>query len=202
MGRHNNQRGVRAEMAPEPHPDKAIQKSDIQKPTEGLCAEEQRRDMAIREFDTWFRYAEEIGQHRLYNFLMSASILLLACATILTSQAAPWNLAKVLSVFGIILSFLWVIIGRRQHKFHVMLECEITKLLDGHPYKDKFTIYHVQNLKKPPLPNTSNKLSFLERKLATRNFLWIVPGVFLLVFLLTFLMSFQTFNIFHWLRTL
>jgi hypothetical protein len=136
-------------------------------------------ETAILQLDEWFRFAELIGQQRLYNFLMSASILLLACAAILsTTQGSKW-FATSLSVFGQILSALWVIVGSRQCKFHEKIETEIDGILRKHACPKKFAITHVRSLKLSvqelselglqPDPNIS--LGWGEAKLSTRNFL-------------------------------
>ena len=145
-------------------------------------------DKSIREYDEWFRYAETIGQQRLYNFFMAASILLLACATILASEKSPICLSLGLSVCGFILSLLWTISGYRQVKFHEILEDKIDSLLEKHPLPFKFPIASIRNLKRGI--DSSIKLSFIEKFFSTRVFLWLVPVVFMAGFFLTIILSF------------
>src|SRR4051794_10044011 len=78
-----------------------------------------------------FRHMEEIGQHRLHNFLVGDTILLLGWATLFeignrpevaNGPEIPHSLARgiVLVIFAALsalLSFLWTILGLRERKF-------------------------------------------------------------------------------------
>ncbi len=140
----------------------------------------------IRDLDHWFQYAERVGQERLYTFLWAASILLLACVTILSSETAPDLLAVFLSILGIILSLLWYILGKRQAKFHSKIDQELRKALANHKEPEQFAIYHIQQMKDSPGKQPRDlRLNLVERILQTRRFLWIVPVLFALAFVVT-----------------
>lgn len=147
-------------------------------------------DERIRDLDHWFQFAEEIGQQRLYNFLWVASILLLACATILSSDKAPRALAIVLSIAGIIMSGLWWSLGSRQSKFHEKIDHELRQLLRVDPEPKRYAIFHIQNMKDNPdgQPKAA-RLNPIELFLSNRRFLWFVPVIFLIVFVSTFVIA-------------
>jgi hypothetical protein len=114
------------------------------------------QEASIRDFDEWFRYAEEIGQDRLGSFLFTASIILAAFATLYADHI--FALALVLSFSGAFFSLVWVVIGTRQGKFHEMLERQIDRRLQewdaigptGRPNArpDLFPIWHVRQMKR------------------------------------------------------
>ncbi len=140
----------------------------------------------IRDLDQWFQFAEKIGQERLTNFLWSASILLLACATIISSDTVSNLLANFLSVLGIIMSLLWIILGRRQAKFHGKIDYELRQAFREHKEPEQFAIYHIQQMKdyRDGQPRDV-RLNQIELALSNRRFLWFVPVLFALAFVAT-----------------
>ena len=143
-------------------------------------------DNRIHNLDQWFQFAEKIAQERLYNFLWSTSILLLACATIISSDTAPNLLADFLSGLGMIMSLLWYILGRRQAKFHAKIDYELRQLLRKHEAPEQFAIYHIQQMKdsRDDQPRDM-RLNLIELILSSRRFLWFVPVLFALAFAAT-----------------
>jgi len=147
-------------------------------------------DDRIRDLDHWFQFAEEIGQQRLYNFLWSASILLLACATILSSDKAPRVLADFLSGLGILMSLLWYVLGRRQAKFHGKIDHELRQLLSAHATPEQFAIYHIQHMKDSPETQPQDvRLTSIEISLSNRRFLWFIPLLFTVAFAATLIIG-------------
>jgi hypothetical protein len=166
----------------------------------------------IKDFDEWFRYAEEIGEHRLYNYLMASSIILVAYATLLASNkeniGAHW-LAIFLALFGILTSIMWLILGRRQKKFHDMFDNYIDRLCDEYDQKEKLAIYQVRKMKRVKIKQILKqiwfnlfhltkekrmvenqqeiKLSCLELLLSDRQLYWIIPLLFVFIFFSAFM---------------
>lgn len=151
----------------------------------------------INAFDKWFQYAEQIGQQRLYNFLMAASIIFVGCATLMasTKNTGGHILAILLSLLGIGMSWMWYILGRRQAKFHDMLEKNLRKRFEqlGYPdnceHCDEFPIYHVYQMK-----IDNNELTCLERKWSNRLFLSAVPKWFGFAFFITLIITIIVFT--------
>ncbi|NNM74286.1 hypothetical protein [Enterovirga aerilata] len=123
----------------------------MDEPEGGTARELEAQAASIRDFDAWFRYAEEIGQDRLGSFLFTVSILLAAFATLYAEGV--FAISLVLSLSGVLFSFVWLVIGTRQGKFHDMLECEIDRRLrewielGGTGGPALFPISHVRGMK-------------------------------------------------------
>jgi disulfide bond formation protein DsbB len=150
----------------------------------------------INAFDKWFQYAENIGQQRLYNFLMAASITFVGCATLLASTNIAGHLVAVLlAVLGMFMSVMWYILGRRQAKFHTMIEVNLSRLfnsLGDCKNCEEFPIYHVMSMKdktKPQQEDSRLSLNPLEHWLSNRRFLSAVPVLFGLAFFVTLIIS-------------
>jgi len=145
---------------------------------------------AIIKFDEWFRYAETIGQQRLGSYLFTASITLAAFATLYSREV--FLLSFFVSLFGIIFSFMWAVIGGRQEKFHKKIETQIDYWLDAWERKNEqskeyikqFPIWHVRNVKKDMDNQSDTKLSRLEQFFMTRKFLWMVPSLLCFVYII------------------
>jgi hypothetical protein len=164
---------------------------------------------SIRAFDKWFRYAETIGQTRLYNFLMAFSILLAACSVLLGIKSfGTTMLAGVIAVGGIIVCLWSVTLGNRQIKFHQMIEANICELMERYeklpepktdirllPVHSVIVLKkcgHTCELEEPELLSPGKKvfeLTEAEYKLSARHFLPAVPKVFAFLFALTLAVS-------------
>jgi hypothetical protein len=177
---------------------------------------ESRLRKSIKQFDEWFQYAETIGQTRLYNFLMAFSILLAGCSVLLSAQ--KW-VASTLSGFiaagGLIVSFFSAVLGRRQIKFHDLIERQLHDRLKqyealGGTDVTLIPVYHVHRLRdaaaKAPITRGKRKghslpdhpkekhlteihLTTYEKNWSARKFLVMVPWVFTGLFALTLLFS-------------
>jgi hypothetical protein len=145
----------------------------------------------ISRFDEWFRYVEEVGQQRLQNYLQTGSILLVACAALLTVPNRAL-LSLPFSIFGFLLSLLWYVKGTRQSKFHQMIDNELGELLKDHPCKKNFPIYYVREMKskKSTISDEKLRLNAAEQWLSTRKFLWLVPCIFSLAYLFCIIFAF------------
>lgn len=159
---------------------------------EVLDKERARALRAVRDYDVWFRYAEEIGQHRLYNFLMSASILILACATLMVGDGPGKKyVVTTMCILGVWLGFLWTVLGMRQKKFHEAFESQLSLWLQKSGVIDySIPAQILVGLKGDGLDLNDDscrkklELHWVEKHLgASRNFLILIPGVFVLVFL-------------------
>jgi len=86
----------------------------------------------IADAGAGYRHAEIIVQQRLYNFLMAASILLLAGAATVGVQATPRTTVFMITVslLGLFLSMVWTGLGYRERTF-VDLHMEIIQDLEA-----------------------------------------------------------------------
>jgi hypothetical protein len=157
----------------------------------------------IKAFDEWFRHAENIGQQRLYNFLMVSSIMLVGCATLMasTKNIGGPSLAIFLSILGIRMSRMWYIQGRRQAKFHDMVERNLLRLFKrlGFPnnceHCEELPIYHVYQMKMDIMDgcHCKTKLTCSESKWSNRLFLSEVPKLFGCAFFITLMITITVF---------
>lgn len=77
-----------------------------------------------------FRHAQIVSQQRLSNFLLSASILLLGAAAVVSTDPTVQRqlFLGLLAVVGMALSIAWVILGLRQRTFielHLAIICSL-----------------------------------------------------------------------------
>lgn len=133
-----------------------------------------------------FRHAEAIVQSRLNNFLICASILAVSWATVFTSAHTPERrmILVVLAALGAILSISWAILGWRQSKFlqlHMDIICKLEERLNDEMLRVTQPIAHLQDGQGV---SRGVSLSWIERKLRSRNLSWLAPAAFGLVFLL------------------
>lgn len=156
---------------------------------------EKRREleMQVEAFDKWFQYAEVIGQQRLYNFLMASSIIFVGCATLLASNSnmIGFILSACLAILGAFLSWVWYVLGRRQAKFHDMIDENIDQLCHciGPDNAVRFPIWHVRDLKLPNNRLSKIQLSKSERNMSNRKVLSDVPKYVGFTFLAAFIFS-------------
>jgi hypothetical protein len=138
---------------------------------------------SLQRFDDWFRYAETVGQQRLSGYLFTVSITLASFATLYSRNI--FLLSVVVAVFGAAFSLAWAVVGVRQTKFHRMLEEQIDILIgQNRGAAAEFPIYYVRQLKCNQYKSEERiALSRWEHHLATRNFLFFVPGFFVVLYL-------------------
>lgn len=93
---------------------------------EPTLTEAERAEIAkqIEAFDKWFQYAENIGQLRLYNLLMAASIMFVGCATLLASTGDYRNIyAGGLAMLGMLVSRMWYVLeGDKRNSMICLIE--------------------------------------------------------------------------------
>lgn len=148
-------------------------------------------DDKIKQLDQWFQFAETIGQSRLYNFLMAASILFLACAALMASEA-PYThyLATALTILGMFISAMWSVLGTRQAKFHEKIDSELRNALQKLDERHQFAIYHIQQMKDAWKDQPKDmKLNRFERSLSNRRFLFFVPISFGVAFFIACILA-------------
>jgi hypothetical protein len=147
----------------------------------------------IKAFDKWFQYAENIGQQRLYNFLMAASITFVGYATLLTStNIIAHIIALLLAMLGILMSIIWYVLGKRQAKFHNMLDEKLRDIFRRYETISKeHPIFYVLQMKDhPDEQSETTRLNYIELLLSSRLFLSVVPIVFGVAFFISALISF------------
>jgi hypothetical protein len=140
-----------------------------------------------------YHHAEIVVQQRLYNFLMAASILLLAAAATLSVQATvPRNIFIITdSILGFIISIIYTILGYRQRKF-IDLDMKIIENLENQLTVKQYCVWEpIAQLaagKEVTFPISGKKvrLSRLELIMRASNILFIAPFFFALVFLVLF----------------
>lgn len=143
----------------------------------------------IADAAAWYRHAEVIVQQRLYNFLMAASILILAAATSLSASPHSGQRAVVLtvSVVGLLLSIGYSILGVRQIRF-VDLHMDICKFLESRLSDPRNQVItetaklRSGEVTKSPLTGSVRPLSFIEKVTRSSNFLVVAPLGFAVVF--------------------
>lgn len=143
----------------------------------------------IAEAAAWYRHAEIIVQQRLYNFLMAASILVLAAATSLSATPHEAQKAVVLtvSIIGCFLSLAYGQLGRRQLKF-IDLHMDIIESLEA---KLRNPLYRVitpiarlrAGASTPsPLTRAITVLSPTQMAFRSSHFLYVAPFALAMVF--------------------
>jgi hypothetical protein len=142
-----------------------------------------------------YRYMEEIGQHRLHNFLVGDTILLLGWATLFEIGNRPDGghraergiVLVILATLSALLSFLWTILGLRERKFlelQMHLVCNLEKILVGRSgdatLKGTSLIKRLQEGKPVHLPNSDKtlKLSWAQCRMKSRNLAVYAPFAF------------------------
>jgi len=143
----------------------------------------------IADAAAWFQHAETIVQQRLYNFLMAASILILAAATSLSASPHPAQKWVVLTVstVGLLLSAAYGVLGIRQVKF-IDLHMDIVESLELKLKNPDYRIItQIARLRagdeaRSPLTNTARKLNTFERIFRSSHFLIASPFAFVVVF--------------------
>lgn len=153
----------------------------------------------INEATNAYRHAETIVQARLYNYLVSATILLAAWPGFNTSDTWSAIFHLVISFLGFLLSLLWSILGFRQCKFldvhmDIIVDLE-NQLPEDYQNMGMKTTVPINNLQKGLLVNLRNsdkniKLNKFEKMFSSRNFLFIVPIGFKVTFLFLLVYSF------------
>lgn len=151
--------------------------------------ERQVTDDELRQLDEWFRFAESIGQERLYNFLMAASILFLACATTITTGGIGTIFAIAVAGLGTFFSFLWWVLGKRQSKFHNKIDTELRIRFERHPTPEQFAIYHIHDMKTRLEIDKSQELNKLEHFVSNRRVLRWVPILFGCAFIIAIILG-------------
>jgi hypothetical protein len=153
-----------------------------------------------------FRHMEEIGQHRLHNFLVGDTILLVGWATLFEIGNRPGaehgpERAIVLVIFAVLsalLSFLWTILGRRERKFldlQMGIVCDLeTMLWDRsklNALKITDPIRNLQNGEEVSIPCSGKKveLSRTQRIMKSRNLAVWAPFAFGIASLLLIVVS-------------
>jgi hypothetical protein len=142
-----------------------------------------------------FRHMEEIGQHRLHNFLLGDTILLLGWATLFEIGNRPEAehryeraiVLVVLATLSVLLSFLWTILGLRECKFldlQMAIVCNLEKVLEERfgdaTLKITYLVSELQNGNIVHLPGSGKnlKLSRTQIKLKSRNLAVCAPFAF------------------------
>lgn len=108
---------------------------------------------------------------------MTGTILLVACATLLTVNDHKLGgiLTVVLAVSGIVFSILSLILGHRQKKFHAFLQDKAQKVFDvlSEQEKDKYAYYHVlwlgKNIRKNLKKMTDSQDSLFQQGLLYKD---------------------------------
>ena len=144
--------------------------------------------VCLAEAGAAFRHAEVIVQQRLYNFLMAASILLLAgAAPMVTEPTHRTTLFMITaSALGLVLSCAWTGLGYRQRTF-VDLLAEIIQDLESRLPRELRVWEPVANLRAGknvvfPVSKRKVQLPRHERLLRSSNLLFVTPVVFGLAF--------------------
>jgi len=143
----------------------------------------------LAEAGAAFRHAEVIVQQRLYNFLMAASILLLAGAAPIVTGPTPRTTLFMItaSALGLFLSCAWTGLGFRQRTF-VDLLAEIIQDLESRLPPELRVWKPIANLRAGknvvfPVSKRKAQLPRHERMLRSSNLLFATPFVFGLAFL-------------------
>lgn len=139
-------------------------------------------EVLFYDLESWFKYAEKIGQQRLYNFLMTESILLLAFAAVRGWDNRYLAIEESLLFLGLGVSILWFFQGTRQKKFHDVISMKLRAMLDNNEIDINKVAYKIiDDLKrehKRKKPSNHIKLNILEHLFSTRQLLWIIPLCF------------------------
>ena len=156
-----------------------------------------RKLRKIRELDNLnriFFHAEEIGQARLNNFLMTGTILLVGCSVSLTiTPAIVGSLVSItLSLSGVLFCRTWYHLGSRQRKFHNYIQFCRDGILENigsqksHKHYDLEMIRHFQQ-------GTKSKIGIEvtrdEKHFSSRTFLTVVPRYFAYAYIVILLIS-------------
>ena len=156
-----------------------------------------KKTIRIRElekFNKMFIHAENIGQVRLNNFLMTGSILLVGCAVSLTisEEIVGPAMSSILSVVGVAFCRAWYYLGSRQRKFHNIIQaCRDTIIAqleehDKHSHYDLVCIGKFQSIDGDRL---GIGVTSEEKIYSSRTFLTVVPRYFAYSYLGVLLVS-------------
>ncbi|MBI1930490.1 hypothetical protein HYR99_40380 [Candidatus Poribacteria bacterium] len=140
-------------------------------------------------------HAEQIRWTLLYNYLMASTILLLAWATVFTSnQPLRGVILAILAIGGTFLSVLWVALGARASGFVAMYARVGVTLEDSIQPPDLATGVNIQG------PFTSAKdhrqaINGIARLVPSRFVVSCVPGMFAILYVfLTFISLYALFH--------
>lgn len=139
------------------------------------------KEKTLKDHVAWFKYAETIGETRLYNYLMSSSILLLACATIIAcdeDMSGKHLLITIFTLVGCFLSYSCLIHGSRQVKFHKIFYRKIKEIIksDKSFQSHSFSLIIDMNENQDRVDQAC-QLGKSERKYRSSYFLVFIPTV-------------------------
>jgi hypothetical protein len=143
-----------------------------------------------------YRHAESLMQSRIYNYLVAASILFLAWATVYASPQGRMRILVLITLasFGTVFSIFWYLLALRQrHFFTVTMDTII--YLESFLEVDEFrTLTAVSRLQKDnPVKllteDKTVKLGFLESRLSSRSLGIFSPAIFGIAFLILVILS-------------
>jgi len=139
-----------------------------------------------------FRHAEDVGQARLNNFLMTGTILLVGCGVALQAEnefvGACISLS--LSIIGIYFSRAWYYLGRRQRKFHIYVETHLDYLVDCDSIENEHLVTNlIREFQKEEIKTSGMDPTTVEINFSSRRMLTYVPRMFFRVYIVTATLS-------------
>ena len=146
----------------------------------------------LHQLNVSFRHAEQIGQSRLNNFLMTGTVLLVGCAVALQldMHVIGGSLSAALSVLGIVFSRAWFYLGCRQQKFHTYIEDCIDLNCSKNSVDGEYLVTElIRCFQRSDLPIENYRVNQLERDFSSRRMLTYVPRYFAYAYIGTFVLS-------------